>query len=244
MNSNEKGHSMKACIEPGRFSDDELAQFALEPKDADRAIAEHVQACRACEVEVADLRSIYRGLERTLDRFSCPPVEDLEAFVLGQLPPLEKQAVAGHIQSCGRCTEEIEVTTQVLLKDPLNPAGSLPRFLGALLRHPAGTAGAQSQRSGGAGLEFHADDQTVVYLDREYSNQQVVLSARIVPADDPKVSIPITAILDSLDPSTSAGPWTVAVKSNYVEFPTLPRGIYRLTLILTDRLIEIPSIDL
>src|SRR6266487_5986847 len=57
-------------------------------------------------------------LERRLFRYECPDEETIIAYALKDLPWTRRAALKKHIESCSRCSEEVEVTRTFLVPPP------------------------------------------------------------------------------------------------------------------------------
>lgn len=93
------------CRTPPPLSDDQLSA-ALEG-DADANVQAHLAACPDCAARLAQARLLERGLRDRLAFWDCPAPQELGEYELGLLEPAARASVAAHLDSCGRCREEL-----------------------------------------------------------------------------------------------------------------------------------------
>lgn len=93
------------CRTPPPLSDDQLS--AALDGDADAAVQAHLAACPGCAARLEQARRIEQGLQRRLAFWDCPDPRALGEYELDLLEPAARASFAAHLDTCGRCREEL-----------------------------------------------------------------------------------------------------------------------------------------
>src|SRR5437667_7403745 len=106
------------CSEPGTIRDEELIAY-LAGEIVRPAVQQHLAQCQSCSAKLADFRRVERSLSRKLNRWDCPPNQELGEYQLGLLNNDRTMAVEMHLSSCVLCSAEIATLSQFLANDPM-----------------------------------------------------------------------------------------------------------------------------
>ncbi|MFN8490824.1 MAG: zf-HC2 domain-containing protein [Caldilineaceae bacterium] len=95
------------CSNPPALTDHEL--LAYVDGEAPPALLAHLQRCPACRQRAAQLAAEEAQIVRQLTyQATCPPPTVLEQYYLGELPPLQEDAVAKHLATdCKTCQKMV-----------------------------------------------------------------------------------------------------------------------------------------
>src|SRR5712691_1643481 len=100
---------MSQPVDRNHASEEALIAYALHPDAVEEAQEHHISRCEICMREVAEIISLYQGLEKKLARFDCPAEERLTAYALYELSIWQRAETKDHVWNCSYCTEEVRV---------------------------------------------------------------------------------------------------------------------------------------
>jgi len=102
---------MMKCTNPSMITEGDLMDII--DQTASSAVMEHVAHCVSCQNEVEQLKETQALFSISLDRFGCPPAEDLLLFDSGFLTSAEAKSVQTHLTTCASCQAELRQITAV-----------------------------------------------------------------------------------------------------------------------------------
>jgi hypothetical protein len=77
------------------------------PERQHSQVAEHVRACHTCKVELNEILSLYKALNRIIDKDECFPAALLKDYADNICDAAQKRRIKDHLNSCGRCSAYI-----------------------------------------------------------------------------------------------------------------------------------------
>ena len=257
---------MLICIDPQRLEEGQLQAYAIDETMADSEVAQHVQACAACQAEVATMRRLAARLGQQLSRYDCLSTEILLDLAARFLPRTERRAAEAHVAHCARCSEELALTVEAFAQpEPLlswtspttvqTMAAGVRRVIASLVDALAPN---NPDVALGVNLRGHATDASA--NPHLFAAEEVMLSIRgLVGANRavfvdgllssttdaalPTAEIPVRLYLHT---SADAAPTLVAedtADGGIFSLGPIPAGHYTLEVELPDRIIAIESID-
>ncbi len=147
------------CINPSEVEEGDLVAYIHG--DAPPRVVKHVAECAFCAARVEQLRMTDAALLSLFYRSRCPTAETLAAFVLDQLPAVEKLRVAAHVRTCPACAEEV-ASVKGLADEPPTFLGWLKEKLSqAALAHQIAFSPSPLRGPGWWKGRFEADDLVV-----------------------------------------------------------------------------------
>jgi hypothetical protein len=240
---------------PEHAAAEALAAYALDPRHMDDEPARrHIETCVECRAEAAWLRARVETLETSPERAQCPSVETVTAYALGELTDNEHLIAAAHIRGCAACTEEVTVAREALAvpadEAPESPLRAALRRATAVLAPPPSLAGARAVRGeadeGDTLRTYEAEGLTVALRsaphDTERGHFLVFGTVRMAGGQDGGRPVaPVAALLVAQGESPP-----VVIEAPFVgdafELEPVPPGIFRLDILLADRIVEITPI--
>ncbi|MEP7356669.1 MAG: hypothetical protein ABI847_05475 [Anaerolineales bacterium] len=93
------------CNHPPPLTPDQLSD-AVDGSDG-AAVLAHLADCPSCTARLADARATEERMRGRLYRWDCPTSQQLGDYEQGRLAAPEAASVAGHIEQCVPCTQEL-----------------------------------------------------------------------------------------------------------------------------------------
>jgi hypothetical protein len=119
---------------PHMLTEDDLVAAILDPDDLPVEARQHLAECPSCTERAASYHQMMTALTSTLYCWDCPTTQEISDYAAGLLHGKRRRALALHVKSCPRCTEELEISRQFLT--PTLPAPR-QRLIARLLPHRA-----------------------------------------------------------------------------------------------------------
>ena len=174
------------CSFPPPLTDDQITD-ALDGA-ADQEVQDHLAVCAHCSARLVQARRAERVLHTNLRRLDCPTPRQLGDYELKLVSKTDERAIARHLRTCVRCTDELEELRAYLVVDqaPREPARSSPTLgaLGKLFGQIMPRSSASALR--GAGPEpiiAEADGTTIILNVQPAPNGRVTIQGQVI-ADD------------------------------------------------------------
>jgi hypothetical protein len=153
---------------------------------------EHLAQCSACASRFHTLQRFEQQLEAQLARWDCPSPQAIADYHWGLADRSTSQIITDHLESCVRCTEELETLRVFLDADVVQtppstspvivrPAGSRLRELIAVLLPSSPMLAVRGD--GRAPLVAEADDMTIVLDVQPTEVGKVALLGQVATAD-------------------------------------------------------------
>jgi hypothetical protein len=95
----------EVCIDPTRIQAGDL--MTAVDGQASPAVRQHLAECSHCANLVEEMALLQGLLVAVLYRHTCPPSEQLVAYLYHDLTGDEYQAVIHHVSECPHCTSEL-----------------------------------------------------------------------------------------------------------------------------------------
>jgi hypothetical protein len=247
MKSGVRAGCAMECIEPGKVSVDEL--FALAMGEDSEPAATHAANCPSCAATVEGYADADRLLHSKLARVDCPATLTLGELILGILDPSAALDVRAHLADCHYCASDMKLLALELAGDPLRElvAGpSLLRRLAArLVPVPAPGMSIGGVRGGpiNGPRTYDAENVTILLTDHREGHGAgrlwTLLGLVDIEGDAPPdgTEVRLTSSTGKVDISRldTHGNFSVA---------GLQPGTYSLELHLSDRVVDVESIEI
>lgn len=156
---------------------------------ADKSLITHVEQCAACHNRVEAARQTETFLGRYLNRFDCPNPMQLGDYHTGRLDAQTHASIAGHIESCSFCQQELDTLTAFLsLDEDAPPAAELTNIIHlapnyfqmhAEMNAPLRQARGSSKKQ----LRAQADDLTIL-IDIQQTPEGLALECMLMLTDE------------------------------------------------------------
>lgn len=182
---------MMECKHGTALNDEQLSAFIDGVADHD--VAKHLATCPACATRLEDLQRFEQHLSAQLSRWDCPTSQQLANYHWGLTSRSASQAITRHLESCVRCSEEIE-TLRVFLNETVPQQASSPtpvserpvrfrfrEFIATLLPRPQALA---VRGDGHAPMVAEVGDTTIVLDVQSIDAGKVSLLGQLA-TDDP-----------------------------------------------------------
>lgn len=233
-------------------AEETLALYALDPTEVDAAASAHIRACALCRRDVAWLVQVLTAADETRDRVSCPPVEQLTAYALGELHGAEERTVAAHMRACVQCAAEVALTRQefpAATAPARAPLAALRRVVAVFVSAPSSPALALRDATmddteprvyAADGLEIAIRQVT----DGAHRGQRVLVGA-LGASEAPPTAALLARLLHLAPDQAATAPTLVAevpVAFDAFEFEAVLSGTYQIEILCADRLIVIGPI--
>ena len=159
------------------------------PTSADEV---HIEQCHYCKTRVAQARAVEQRLLAKLNRWSCPPSQQLGEYHLGLISQAAEQHIMRHLEECALCKDEVETLRQFLSPVPvkakqpeLMPVSPKRRQrFGEVIAQLLPQTGAPAMRGSHDGPMVAEADGTSIIVDvQETTNEQVLIVGQVA-ADD------------------------------------------------------------
>lgn len=170
----------RACSAPPPLSDDALS--AALDGDTPVEVEHHLRQCPGCAERLEQAGRLEAALAQSLNRWDCPPPEELADYHLGLLPPDQQRTITRHLTLCVRCSTEVEELRQFLTADAPEPITesmeAVPsrrvRTLVARLLPPVPLLQLRGVRGADRGPHVAQSDEATIILDQERDQQSMV----------------------------------------------------------------------
>ncbi len=177
------------CRFPPPLTEDQIS--AALDGEANLSVRDHLMRCEGCAARLAQARQIERMLRSGLARWDCPTPQQLGDYHLGLVSQADMRTIARHLESCVRCSDEIEDLRVFLTADspprppaqirPVRPRLPRPGELIARLLPPAPALAIRGATPEPIKAEA---DGIAIFLDvQPAAGGQVMLTGQVV-ADD------------------------------------------------------------
>jgi hypothetical protein len=112
------------CLHSMAPSDEEILRYVLDGEPLAGEAGEHIKSCSICQHRLACYAHTEKYLIARLYRSECPSAMELNLFCASMLAPDEAEYVAGHIEYCPLCRQEMQN-----IQDMLATFDSFPAYL-------------------------------------------------------------------------------------------------------------------
>ena len=177
------------CSVPPPLTDDQLT--AVLDGEADTLVAEHIAHCASCASRLAQAKVVEQVLHTQLNRFDCPPAQQLGDYHLGLVSQSDERAIIRHIEHCMRCTAELEELRTFLNPDVASDPQPAPVPVRAgrvrlreLVARVLPRTPALALRGAGGGPFMAEANGTTIVLEAQAAAQGLVNVLGQVVADD------------------------------------------------------------
>jgi hypothetical protein len=177
------------CRFPPPLTDDQIS--AALDGEANQSIRDHLMRCEDCAARLAQSRQIEQMLRSGLARWDCPTPQHLGDYHLGLVSQADSRAIARHLDSCARCSDEIEELRVFLTADtparppaqirPMRPRLPRPSELIARLLPPAPALAFRGATPEPIKAEA---DGVAIFLDVQPAAEEYAMLTGQVVADD------------------------------------------------------------
>src|SRR4051794_37128969 len=130
--------------------------------EASPDVLERLRAAPDSAAELDALTQLQSNLQRALHRFDCPTPHELGEYALDLLPPERRPALAAHLGSCPRCTDEVAMFRDFLVDVsapvPQGPVVRVRRLVASLFTPAPSIVFTMRGDDSSSSLNFRADD--------------------------------------------------------------------------------------
>lgn len=176
------------CSIPPPLTDDQITA-ALDGA-AEPTVQQHLDNCPNCVALLVQARQREHALQSQLQRWDCPPAQQLADYHWGFAVPAGARVIARHLDVCARCRAEVEelrvflVDERVPQAQPVPPARPTRPFGDAIIAHLLPRAPALALRGTAAEPLIAEAQGTIIVLDAQPTPEGSVLLIGQVVADE------------------------------------------------------------
>ncbi|HEY1348215.1 MAG TPA: carboxypeptidase-like regulatory domain-containing protein [Ktedonobacteraceae bacterium] len=102
-------------------NDEELLAHVLDDQALSEPGQHHLEHCPVCQQRLNDYRQTHERYRQQLYRLTCPTAAQLTLYCAQALSVDERLALADHLGSCSRCSDEVAEIRRELALFPLFP---------------------------------------------------------------------------------------------------------------------------